>query len=59
MNNVTDTINQMLLEQKAKAVEYSMTGNNYGEEIAVDTMVTLKNVAERLDILEDVKHNFI
>lgn len=59
MEKVVRVINEMLQEEKTKAITANNSGNLYEEEIAVDTMAILKEVAERLDVLEEVKHNLI
>lgn len=59
MDKVITVINEMLQKEKEEAISANKSGNLYKEEIAVDTMATLKEVAERLDVLEEVKHNLI
>lgn len=59
MEKVVTVLNEMLQEEKAEAIASSKSGNLYREEIAVDSMATIKAVAERLGVLDEVKHNFI
>ena len=56
MEKAITILSEMITEEKVIAVDSVTKGNLYSKEIAVDTMVTLKEVSERLGILDDVKH---